>query len=279
MIAQIFGSEDSFEVMLQYGKYLETVFEKNHLCEFQFHSEFSKNDLLMELDSVILKAIMNGEMKYDENMPIHFKNVNPTLFLDSQVPQDIRDKFYNREFMVEDFDSNPSLLDLFSHTNIVCGFPTELSWMISLFSDSNDFKETNQNRLKLVQGHYRIQDTVLQNVFKESIMGFENNINMEKVDSIVEVLERLSFSNSSEMYKFRKEIAVQLLKTENPLERLDKIEEKFIKNNIPIVGKIYSCFEILHPDFQGFSFEEPSMISPVLCSSSTMRKKAIVLLI
>ena len=42
-------------------------------------------------------------MKYDENIPSHFKNNNPTLFLGANVPQEIKDKFYNREFTLKDF--------------------------------------------------------------------------------------------------------------------------------------------------------------------------------
>ncbi len=275
-IEQVFGSEDSFDIMLQYGKYIETVFEQNRLCEFQLHPESSKDEVLKELDSVILKVILEGVMKYDENMPNHFKSANPTLFLDSSLPQDMRDKFYDRKFTIDDFSSNPSLLDLFADTNIVCGFPMNLSWMIPLFNDLKDLKEANHNRLKLMEAYYKIKDIPLQSVFRECVMEFENNLNMEKIECLSEVLERLSYSNSSEIFAFRKELAVQLLKTENPLESLDKVEEIFIKNNIPIVGKIYSCFEILHPDFRGFLFDDNSMVSPVLQSSSTMRKKTIV---
>lgn len=86
---------------------------------------------------------------------------------------------------------------------------------------------------------------------------------------------RLSLSNSSEIFTFRKELATQILKSNNLLESLSKIEDVFIKNNIPTVGKIYSCFKILHPDFQGFNFES-SMVSPVLKKSSTTGKKIIV---
>ena len=59
------------------------------------------------------------------------------------------------------------------------------------------------------------------------------------------------------------------------MENLNKIEDKFIRNNIPTVGKVYSCFEILHPDFQGFDFEK-SKISPILKKSSNASRKIIV---
>ena len=42
------------------------------------------------------------------------------------------------------------------------------------------------------------------------------------------------------------------------------------------MGKIYSCFEILHPDFKGFNFTEQSRVSPVLQKSTNHVRKAIV---
>lgn len=42
------------------------------------------------------------------------------------------------------------------------------------------------------------------------------------------------------MIRLKKELATQILRTKDPLESLSKIEDVFIKNNIPTVGKIYS---------------------------------------
>ena len=106
-------------------------------------------------------------------------------------------------------------------------------------------------------------------------MNLGSDVNIEKIEYISEIISRLSLSNSSEMFTFRYELASQLLNSNNPLESLNKIENVFIKNNIPVVGKVYSCFGILHPDFQGFNFES-STISPVLKKSSTTSKKIIV---
>ena len=130
-------------------------------------------------------------------------------------------------------------------------------------------------KFKCVLEYLKIQDVELQKVFKEYVMEFGTNIDVEKIEYVSEVLSRLSLSNSSEIFTFRKELATQILKSNNPLESLNKIEDVFIRNNIPTVGKIYSCFEILHPDFQGFNFES-SMVSPVLKKSSTMSKKVTV---
>lgn len=274
-IKQTFGLNDSFDVMLSYGKYIELVFEANKLQNFKFNTNFSKDDLLNELDESILQTIIEGNIKYDENIPNHFKNNNPTLFLSQNLPQEIRNKFYNREFTLNDFNLNPELLDIFGNTNIVCGFSENIAWMIPLFKDLDNLKIANYKRLKVISAFSKIQDVALQNAFKEYVIELGNSIDLEKIEYVSKVLLRLSLSNSSEIFTFRKELASQILKSPNPIESLNKIEDLFIRNNIPTVGKIYSCFEILHPDFQGFNFDS-NTISPVLKKASTMSKKIIV---
>lgn len=274
-LKETFKEKNVLDVMLIYGKYVEQVYEANNLKNFLYNPEFTQDGFLDELDKTILQNIIDGNMKYDENISGHFKNNNPTLFLGADVPQEIKDKFYNREFTLKDFKDNPELLNIFENTNIACAFSENMSWIIPLFNDSENFKTGNYNRMKVITACSKIQDVELQKAFKEYVMEFGTNIDVEKIEYVSEVLSRLSLSNSSEIFTLRKEIAAQILKSNNPLVNLSKIEDVFIKNNIPTVGKIYSCFEILHPDFQGFNFES-SMISPVLKKSSTTIKKVIV---
>ena len=274
-LKQTFGESDALDVMLIYGKYVEQVYKANNLKNFLYNPEFTQDGFLDEVDKTILQNIIEGNMKYDENIPRHFKNNNPTLFLGADVPQEIKDKFYNREFTLKDFNDNPELLNIFENTNIACAFSETMSWIIPLFNDSENFKTGNYNRMKVITAYSKIQDVELEKAFKEYVMEFGTNIDAEKIEYVSEVLSRLSLSNSSEIFTFRKELATQILKSNNPLESLGKIEDVFIRNNIPTVGKIYSCFEILHPDFQGFNVD-CSMISPVLKESSTMSKKVTV---
>ena len=274
-LKQTFGESYALDVMLIYGKYIEKIYESNKLKDFLYNPEFTQDAFLDELDKTILQNIIDGNMKYDENMPSHFKNNNPTFFLADDVPQEIKEKFYNRELTLKDFNDNQELFNIFENTNIACGFSEDMSWIIPLFKDSENFKVGNYNRMKVILAYSKIKDYAFQQAFKEYVIEFGNNIDGEKIKNVSEVLSRLSLSNSSEIFTFRQELATQILKSNNPLESLSKIENIFIKNNIPTVGKIYSCFEILHPDFQGFNFEN-SIISPVLKKSSTMSKKVIV---
>ena len=274
-LKQTFGESKALDVMLIYGKYIEQVYKASNLKNFLYNPEFTQDGFLDELDKIILQNIIDGNMKYDEDLPSHFKNSNPTLFLGANIAQEIKDKFYNREYTLKDFNDNPELFNMFENTNIACAFSENMSWIIPLFNDSENFKTGNYNRMKVITAYSKIQDVELQQAFKEYVTGCGTNIDVEKIEYVSEVLSRLALSNSSEIFSFRNELATQILKSNNPLESLSKIEDVFIRNNIPTVGKIYSCFEILHPDFQGFNFES-SMVSPVLKKSSTMGKKVTV---
>ena len=134
------------------------------------------------------------------------------------------------------------MFDAFENTNIACGFPLDMAWIIPLFDNSDNIKLANYNRFKVISAYSKIQDVELQKAFKEYVMEFGTNIDVEKIEYVSEVLSRLSLSNSSEIFTFRKELATQILKSNNPLESLSKIEDVFIRNNIPIVGKLYSCY-------------------------------------
>lgn len=273
-IVQETFKEDALQIMLDYGRQLESIHEINGLNDLTLSKEFTKEEVLDKFDEVLFNGIVKHGLKYDERIAGHFKGNNPTLFLDDNVDQKIKDKFYNRKFTMQDFNDNPKLLDIFGNTNIVCGFNENLSWLIPVIKGDNE-KRNNLIRLKILAEYYKIQDYSLQGIFREYVEGYKENINLDTISSICEVLTRLSVSNSSEMFNFRKELAHQILETPNPIESLNKIEAVFVKNSIPTVGKTYSCFEILHPNFNGFNMNSQT-ISPTLKEASNKKRRYII---
>lgn len=277
------GKRTNFDEMMkfitEYSDVFDIIFDRNLTSRYKHNINLSKEDNISDVERKIneyfRKLLIDRGASYPKLIPQKLAKSFPSLFLSQDVPEDIRNKFYNREFTLNDFATNPELLDIIGNTNIVCGFSKEVSWMIPLFSDNFDQKTANYSRLKIISAYLKFQDVALSDAFKEYIMEFGTQIDIDKIEYVSEVLSRLSLSNSTEIFTFRKELALQILASANPLESLNKIEEVFIKNNIPTVGKIYSCFEILHPDFQGFNFDS-DRISPVLKKSSTMAKKVIV---
>ena len=268
--------EDSFNVMVLYGKYLEEAYKINYLQDYKYVPNASKDDLLDGINFAILQAINTGRMKYDENFPSHFKINNPQLFLPDDVPKEIRDKFYNKELTIDDFRANPNLLHMFEKTNILYGFKDDMLWISSIFKDSKNIADNNYMALKIIDAYLKIDSIGLQNFFKKYIKENIDKIDLDKLECASEILTRLSLSNSSEMSSFSVILANQILSSPNPIETLNKIEEIFIKNNLPTVGKIYSCFELLHPNMAGFDFYDSSMVSPVLKQKSNLGRQTVI---
>ena len=273
-IIQTEFKEDALQTMLDYGKYLEELHKINGLSGLELTDGYTKDDILNAMDKALYEGIVKHGFKYDDKMAGHFKGNYPSFFLDDKVDQAIKDKFYKREFTIQDFNDNPDLIDIFGETNIICGFDENISWLIPIIKGENN-KRNNLIRLKVLTEYYKIQDYSLRTIFREYIESYKDDINLDTLSSICEVLTRLSVSNSTEMYTFRKELAHQILATANPIESLNKVEAVFVKNSIPTVGKAYSCFEILHPDFKDFIMTG-STISPTLQSAGNKKRKYII---
>lgn len=273
-IIQTEFKEDALQMMIDYGKYLEALHSINGLHNFELEEGYTKEDVLSKIDDCLYEGIIKNSLKYDEKIAGHFKGKYPSLFLDDKVDKAIKDKFYKREFTIQDFNDNPELIDIFGNTNIICGFDANLSWLIPII-ESDNAKRDNLIRLKVLTEYYKIQDYSLRVVFKEYIESYKDNINLETLSCVCEVLTRLSVSNSNEMYTFRKELAHQILNTTDPITSLNKVEAVFVKNSIPTVGKSYSCFEILHPDFRDFNMNG-STISPTLQAVGNKKRKYII---
>ena len=121
-----------------------------------------------------------------------------------------------------------------------------------------------------------VENIKIAQIFQDYVLKNVKNIGVEKLQLIKEIIQRLEYSNSSEMRNYGDALINELLDLDNPLEKVDKLEQIFVHNNIPFVGKAFSSFEILHPDFQGFNFDNQSTISPVLKNSSNNARKIIV---
>ena len=147
-IIQTEFKEDALQTMLDYGKYLESLYKLNNLYGFELIEGYTKDDILNNMDKAIYQGIIKNGFKYDDKIAGHFKGNYPTLFLDDNVDQAIKDKFYKREFTIQDFNDNPDLIDIFGETNIICGFDENISWLIPVIKGENN-KRNNLIRLKV----------------------------------------------------------------------------------------------------------------------------------
>ena len=95
----------------------------------------------------------------------------------------------------------------------------------------------------------------------------------DKIDELYSLYEKAELTNSDEAYKLRDQIIDGALEQDDPLEVFAKIEKVFEKNNLPSFAKVFKCFEILYPNFNNWSFDENSRISPDLLNANPLEKR------
>ena len=96
------------------------------------------------------------------------------------------------------------------------------------------------------------------------------------IKDVIDATINVHNSNSLEMQNFTSQVLDLAFQTEDPFTVIDKIKNVFEKNNLPIIGKIFKCFELLHPDFSNFNSSDLTMISPILQESGNLRRKSTV---
>jgi hypothetical protein len=131
---------------------------------------------------------------------------------------------------------------------------------------------------KLFQGINSLIDS-----FIDYIKRNQECLDEKSITQIAGVLHQFDISNSLELSNLKQQIAPLVLSSSNPVEKFNEIEEIFLKNNLPMMGKIFLCFQLLYPNFEKeengiivFNFDENSRMSPELIHpTQTRRMKAV----
>lgn len=129
---------------------------------------------------------------------------------------------------------------------------------------------SNQTEALRIYGAF--EDDVAKNDFRLFASDGCDEIPISRIKTAPQILNRLGLSNSSEITAHRSAFAKQLLRVdlnddEKMFDSLERIEDVFIHNNLPFVGKAFLSFQILHPSASldsDFDFSESSSISPLL---------------
>ena len=107
------------------------------------------------------------------------------------------------------------------------------------------------------------------NIFGEYVSSHYDELTAEQIRWTADIITRLANSNASELAERSEAFARELLKLDADKipEALDKIEDVYIHNHLPYVGKNYLVFRTMHPSDnleKDFNFSSSSTISPVL---------------
>ncbi len=137
-----------------------------------------------------------------------------------------------------------------------------------------DVNEASKRKFHIYNIIRKYNNEEITNIVKDCIKG--NNYDDNKIETLVSIAAKIINSNSSELKNHAKAMLTEIIKSNNPEESFEKVENIFIRNNLPTVGKVFLTFEILHPGLNDFNFSDNSMVSPILKCKSTRGRETII---
>ena len=111
--------------------------------------------------------------------------------------------------------------------------------------------------------------------FGEYISKNEKQITYDNIKNIIQILYKFEYSNSLELSSFKEILVPLIINQDDPFKAYEKIENIFLKNNIPMFGKVFLCFKILYPELKEFDFTNDK-ISPLLANPTQSSQMAVV---
>lgn len=190
-------------------------------------------------------------------------NLHNGIFINETNYKEYFDEFGPKQELY-DFLFNPNSIGTFK--TLIEQYPSEKIDSLKIYA-ADKFINIENIKIKKICFRY----------FKENYESMDN----KKVDDLLKLTHRIEYSNSLELHQFQEQILTSILDSDNPYEKLDKIENIFLKENIPMFSKIFLCFKFLYPKlskidkdgFEKFDFRENSRISPDLLLANPNNKR------
>ena len=238
------------------------------------HTENFKEEMYFE----IYEGILNGT-KYSEDMPEDFKKEHPELFLDKTIPEDIRTKFYQKQFTLKDFEENPNLIRTFGNTNLLLGLnDNKYQFLITLFKGP----DANNDRLKAIEIFNESTNEEEAEFIRNSIIESREaigTIKIEKFPDLIELHKNVQYSNAVELSSFKENYMREILNSDNPSATFKSLENIYLKGDLPGYMKLFKCFKTIYPNFEKgncFDFSPDSRISPELLEAGDAEHRFLI---
>lgn len=141
-----------------------------------------------------------------------------------------------------------------------------------LYCINCEIPQLDSKRTFILEKFVKIEEKGLRRIFFNFCNKHFESIETNDVNKIYNLLRKIENSNSSEIRHFEESLAEQLLDLENPEQRLEEIEQIFLKNNLPDFAKVFLVFKIMYPDYSCFYFNDNSTMSPILKKCNDLSK-------
>lgn len=239
----------------KYGKYIPILANKNVKVDGNFN--VIDNDKIIDFQEYYIKKF--GKEKF--------------LNLIAKYGQ------YSTKLNGDYFDLSDNTNDISIEANlcncVVNKIIKDPEWVFlaNLYSEL-DVNEASKRKFHIYNIIRKYNNEGVTNIVKDCIKG--NNYDDDKIETLVNIAAKIINSNSSELKNHARAMLTEIIKSNNPEKSYEKVENIFIKNNLPTVGKVFLTFETLHPNLSGFYFNDASMVSPILKSKSIRGRETII---
>lgn len=99
-----------------------------------------------------------------------------------------------------------------------------------------------------ILGYFKDLTPHLRTIAANKIPGFPRvpQEEFEKYKKTLKIATQIANSPSKEIQRLKQELVDQLIQSDNPEHLFAQVEDIFIKNNLPLVGKVYRVFEAIY---------------------------------
>lgn len=119
--------------------------------------------------------------------------------------------------------------------------------------DNRIFSILDDKQKKIIEDYSNIQKSEIRSEYRALIMSHYEEISLDRLDELKELVNCVENSNSNEVRQFGHNLFSQLINEKDPIGKFNTIEKLFLEKNIPLAGKLFSVFKIMHPNYETFS--------------------------
>jgi len=142
------------------------------------------------------------------------------------------------------------------------------------------FIRNSPHRARLVNIITQNPDIIINHDYQKYIVNSLDRIVQipeAQFPEYMEVVSSITTSPSREIRRLGEELAQRIFSVDNPKEVYTKIEDVFVRNNTPLVGKIYQVFDILYPKEKlDVMLEKPNLSAVLRNAKTDLRRRDII---
>lgn len=240
-----YGLQAYLEFMSQYALVCGRV--SDGVIDFK---DDSKESIEQQIEKIIYNNIIKNNLGYNEDLPEHFKEKYPDIFLSPDAPESLRIAYYSRQLKFEEIRRNPEYIKYLKDINLQCAFRDSFY----LFLD--DLYGSNEKTIPLVlENITKDQFLELISIYGEYLAGCNVPPDFFKANSFEELKSKIEdriiemVKNPSGNYGFKvkyQEDAPDFLKKALPEYFLDPEAPQDLKYHYyQITEKYQLTFDII----------------------------------